>query len=159
MCNMSCREVFRVFATSAGSRIVCAPGHCRSAAPGSTRPLPPKWLPSRSPRYGVARTAMGPCISSNRSRLPSFSLPNERSSIPLTPHRTWLSTAILACFPARLLFVRLQPKQSFPAPRFPSVRLHPSPSSALPRTPARQLRLSCLLTSPASALRQAIQNP
>ena len=115
---MFCRGAFRASATSAGSRIVCAPGYCRSAAPGSTRPLPPKCLLSRSPRYGVARTAMGSCISSNRSRLPSFSLPNERSSIPLTPHRTWLGTARLACFPACPLFVRLQTRTEPPGAPF-----------------------------------------
>ena len=34
-------------------------------------------------------TAMDSCISSNRSRPRSSSLPNQRSSMPLTPHRTW----------------------------------------------------------------------
>jgi hypothetical protein len=77
----------------------------------------------------------------------------------LTPHRTWLSTAMIACSPARPLPVRLQTKQSFSAPRFQFIPLHSSPFSALLRMPSRQLGLSCLLTSPASALRQAIQNP
>jgi hypothetical protein len=39
--------------------------------------------------------------------------------MPLIPHRTWLSTAMLACFRAGPLLVRLQTKQSLPAARFP----------------------------------------
>jgi hypothetical protein len=40
--------------------------------------------------------------------------------MPLILHRTWLSTAMLACFPARPLLVRLQIKQSLPAGPFPT---------------------------------------
>ena len=40
---------------------------------------------------------------SKNSLRPSSSLPNERSSMPLTPHRTCLSIATLACFPTRPL--------------------------------------------------------
>jgi hypothetical protein len=124
-----------------------------------TRPLAPKCRPSESPRYGVARTAVGSCISSNRSPPPSSSLPNERSSMPLTPHRTWLSIATACVFPARPLLVCLQAKQSLPQTRFPSVRLHSSPSSAQSRMPSKTVsryRHSNSLTSPPS---QAIQNP
>jgi hypothetical protein len=122
-----------------------------------TRPLPPKYLLSRSPRYGVVRTAVGSCISSNGSRPPNSSLPNERSSMPLIPHRTWLSTAMLACFPAGPLLVRI--KQSLPAARFPSARLHSSPSSAQSRMPSKELRRYRYPSSRTSALSQAIQTP
>jgi hypothetical protein len=57
--------------------------------------------------------------------------------MPLILHRTWLSTAMLACFPARPLLVRLQTKQSLPAARFPPVRLHSSPSLAPSRIPSK----------------------
>jgi hypothetical protein len=121
--------------------------------------LPPKCLPSRSPRYGVARTAMGSCISSNRSRPRSSSLANERSSTPLTPHRTWLSSATLACLPTRPLLLRLQAEQSLPAGRFPFVRLSSNPSSAESRMPSKALRHYRRPNSLISAVPQSIQNP
>jgi hypothetical protein len=79
--------------------------------------------------------------------------------MPLTPHRTWLSTAMLACFPPRPLLVRLQAKQSLPAACFPSLRLHSRPPSAQSRMPSKAIsryRYPNSLTSPVS---QAIQNP
>jgi hypothetical protein len=57
--------------------------------------------------------------------------------MPLTPHRSWLSTAMLACLPARPLLVRLQPEHALPAARFPLLRLNLNPSSASSRTPSR----------------------
>jgi hypothetical protein len=77
----------------------------------------------------------------------------------LTPHRTWLSTATLACFPARPLLVRLQTKQSLPAARFPFVRLHSSPSSAQSRMPSKRVTRYRYPSSLTSALSQAIQTP
>jgi hypothetical protein len=79
--------------------------------------------------------------------------------MPSTPHRTWLSTATLPCFPARPLLLRLQAKKSLQPARFPSVRLHSSPSSAQSRMPSKAVsryRHSNSLTPPLS---QAIQNP
>jgi len=79
--------------------------------------------------------------------------------MPSTPHRTWLSTATLACFPARPLLVRLLTEQSFSAARFPTFRLHSNPSSVRSPLPSKAVSRYQHPTSLTSALAQAIQNP
>jgi hypothetical protein len=79
--------------------------------------------------------------------------------MPLTPHKSWLSTATLGCFPARPLLVRLRTEHSLPTARFSLLRLNWSPSSASSRTPSREPSRPCHLTSPASLLPRAIQTP
>jgi hypothetical protein len=77
----------------------------------------------------------------------------------LTPHKTWLSTATLACFQARPLLVRLQTEQSLPAARFPIVRLPSNPSSAESRMPSKAASRHRHPSSLTSVLSQAIQTP
>ena len=86
-------------------------------------------------------------------------MPNEGNFMPLTPHKSWLSTAILACFPARSLLVRLQTEQSLPAARFPFVRLNSNSSSAASSTPSKAVSRYPHLSSQTSSLPQAIQTP
>ena len=77
----------------------------------------------------------------------------------LTPHRTCLSTATLACFPTRPLLVRLQTKQSLPAARFPFARPHSNPSSEQSHMPSRASAAHRHPSSLTSTLPQAIQTP
>ena len=121
---------------TAGSPIVCVPGYCRSAAPGLTRPLPLKCQSSRSPSYGVAPTAMGSCISSSRSPPPSSSLPHERSSTPLIPHRTWLSTGTPACSRHAHSSCACRPNRAFRQPVVHASGLTQTPSSLDSRIPS-----------------------
>jgi hypothetical protein len=79
--------------------------------------------------------------------------------MPLTPHKNWLSTALLACFPARPLLVRLQAEQSLPAARFPFVRLNKNSSPAASSTPSKAVSRYPHLSSLTSPRPQAIQNP
>jgi hypothetical protein len=77
----------------------------------------------------------------------------------LTPHRSWLSTATLASFPARPLLVRLQTEQSPPTAHFSFVRLNPNSSSAASRTPSKLVSRCRHPSSLTSSLPQAIQTP
>ena len=77
----------------------------------------------------------------------------------MTPHRSWLSTATLACLPARPLLVRLQTEQSPPAAHFPFVQLNPNSSSAASRTPSKAVGRYRHPSSLTSSLPQAIQTP
>ena len=140
---MSCREASPAFATSAGSPTAGEPGCCRSAAPDSTRLLLRMCLRSPHQLYEIARTAMASCIASNRSRPPSSSLPIERSSSPLTPHRSWTNAATIACSQTCPLHVRLQSKHSLLTARFPSVSSYAKSSSALSNTPSQLIGLTC----------------
>ncbi len=91
----------------------------------------------QSPRYGIAPTAMDSCILSKDSRPRNSSLPNQRSSAPLTPHKDLLSTATLACLPARPPHVCIKSEHNLLTGRFPSVRPNLSPSSPRSCTPSR----------------------
>src|SRR5277367_2802549 len=156
---MSCREAFPASATSAGSPTADEPGCCRSAAPGSTRPLPPKCFPSQHLLYGIARTAMASCIASNRSRPLNSSLPNERSSMPLTPHKVSINTATAACFPTRPLHVCLQNEDSLLTALLLSVSSYANSSSVPSNPPSQPIGPTRYPTPPASPLPPPIQNP
>ena len=150
---MSCPEVFPASATSAGSPTADEPAYCRSAAPGSTRPLPLKSPLSQHRLYGTARTVMGSCNAFNRSRPRSSSLPNERSSMLLTRHKVWISTATIACFPTRPLHVCLQTVHSLFADHLPSV----APTRTPPQHPLpRHLSRSASLAIPRYQLRCSV---
>ena len=100
--------------------------------------------------HASRRTALG---------RPAF-LYRTKEFIPLTPHRIWLSTATLACFPARPLLMRLHTRTEPPAPRFPSARLRLKPPlrhslACLPKQSAAIGYPSSLT----SAFSQAIQTP
>ena len=156
---MFCREVFHVSDTLAGSRIECAAGSCRFAVHGSNRLRPLKCLSPPNSCHGIAPTVRDSCNRLKNSLLPSSSLPDERSSIPLTPHRICLSLPKLACLPTRPLFLRLRIRRSLP--RLPSAlaqphRELPSEQYHMPST------VICLSFHPGSLtpkLSQAIQIP
>src|ERR1700722_14313225 len=156
---MSCREVFRVSATLAGFRIECAAGSCRFAVNGSTRLRLLKCLSPPNRCHGVAPTVRDSCNRSKNSLRPSSSLQSKRGYILLTPHRTCLSFATLACFPTRPPFLRLCTK---PGPsRLPSPVAQPH-SERFPEQyhmPSRVICLSLLPNSLTSTLSQAIQTP
>ena len=158
-CSMSCREASPAFATSAGSPTADEPGCYRSAAPGSTRPLPLKCLSSQHRLYGIARTAMASCIASNRSPSPSSSLPIERRPSPLTPHRSWTSAATIACFQTRPLYVCLQTEHRLLADLLPSVSSYVSCSSAPSNTPSRPIGLTSYPAQLTALPPRTIQTP
>ena len=156
---MFCREVFRVSATLAGSRIECAAGSCHFAVHGSTRLRPLKCLSSPNRCHGIAPTVRESCNQSKNSLRPSSSLSNERRSIFLTPHRTCLSSATIACPPTRPLFLRLRTR---PGPsRLPSPLAQPHPElfSGQYHMPSRVICLSLRPSSRTSKLSQPIQAP
>jgi hypothetical protein len=157
-CSMSCREVFPASATSAGSPTADEPAYCHSAAPGSTGPLLLKCLLSQHRLYGTACTAMGSCTASDPSR-PRSSLSNERSSMLLTRHKVWISTATIACFPTRPLHVCLQTEHSLVADHLPTVSSYANSSSAPSTTPSQPIDLTRHPALPAALLPRTIETP
>lgn len=77
----------------------------------------------------------------------------------LTPHRTCLSFATLACLPTRPPFLRLRTKQSLVRWPSPFAQPHSELSSEQYHMASRAISLSLHNSSLTSTLSQAIQTP